>query len=564
VSDDDEVLARVDWIADRFRLTGLVPQIRACRDRLRGNEDLDVAVFGRFKAGKSSFLNHLACTSVLPAGVTPVTAVITHLRFGPVERAEVRYLDGRTEEIPLADVVSYVGEEQNPDNVKRVATVAIELPSLQALAPLRFVDTPGIGSAFAHNTEEALAWLPNVGVALVAMSVDAPMSEGDIALLGEIRRYTPKIALLLTKADLLNEAQRAEVLAFVSAQLRREWQVEWPVLLYSILPAAGSLKADLERALLAPLIEDRKSTADDIVRHKLGSLVAQTLDYLHVALAAATSADSSRRTLQEGLLEEHREFDLLREQLRIPAQKWSAGALERSLDRLHASQRELASTVTAEIEAAYPGWQLRLPAFIAAFRGQLRDVLQRELAAFSRDQQALFCEPLQMARSHLERAIRAFHDRLAARVQAALGVTMSERDFDLPEREPTAPPIDVGYAFDLPMDTLGYVVPMAVFRRPIERYLLRVARYEVRKNVSRLAAAWRDRVAADIDALVLEAEHHAADEIDTLKQALSQAKSSAPELRAVIEELTAMHAALQARCVPTVSQAKRVESSRRN
>jgi hypothetical protein len=150
-----------------------------------------------------------------------------------------------------------------------------------------------------------------------------------------------------------------------------------------------------------------------------------------------------------------------------------------------------------------------------------------------------------MARSHLQRTIRAFHDRLASRVHAALGVTMSEREFDLPVREPTTPPIDVGYAFDLPMDMLGYVVPMVVFRRPIERYLLRVARYEVRKNVSRLAAAWRERVAADIEALVREAEDHAVGELDNLEKTLSQATSKAPELRGAIDDLTAMRGVLR-------------------
>jgi hypothetical protein len=38
-----------------------------------------------------------------------------------------------------------------------------------------------------------------------------------------LRRHTPKIVLLLTKADLLTEAQRGEVLAFVQAQTRGKW-----------------------------------------------------------------------------------------------------------------------------------------------------------------------------------------------------------------------------------------------------------------------------------------------------------------------------------------------------
>jgi len=129
-------------------------------------------VFGRFKAGKSSFLNHLTERAVLPIGVVPLTAVITRLRFGESERAEVHFLGGMVKSIPLGDIGLYVGENENPNNQKQVAAVEVELPELKALAPLQFVDTPGLGSAFAHNTEVALNWLPHVGAALVAVSSD--------------------------------------------------------------------------------------------------------------------------------------------------------------------------------------------------------------------------------------------------------------------------------------------------------------------------------------------------------------------------------------------------------
>ena len=115
----------------------------AISSRLSGG--VDVAVFGRFKAGKSSFLNHLAGRDVLPVGVVPLTAVITRLRFGPVERAEVRFQNGTVRPMPLADIALYVAERENPDNRKQVAAVEVELPALKGLAPIGFVDTPGLG-----------------------------------------------------------------------------------------------------------------------------------------------------------------------------------------------------------------------------------------------------------------------------------------------------------------------------------------------------------------------------------------------------------------------------------
>ena len=205
-----------------MKLANLQPQIAACHNQFHAHNGIDVAVFGRFKAGKSSFLNHLTGRAVLPIGVVPLTAVITRLRHGETDRAEVRFLNGTAKQIPFKEIGLYVGENENPDNQKQVAAVEVELPELKPFAPLQFVDTPGLGSAFAHNTEVALNWLPNVGAAIVAVSSDAPLSERDLALLDELRRHTPKIVLLLTKADLLTEAQRAEVLSFVTQQIRRK------------------------------------------------------------------------------------------------------------------------------------------------------------------------------------------------------------------------------------------------------------------------------------------------------------------------------------------------------
>jgi len=135
------------------------------------------------------------------------------------------------------------------------------------------------------------------------------------------------------------------------------------------------------------------------------------------------------------------------------------------------------------------------------------------------------------------RTLRAFHDRLAEHVKSTLGVSLTPHEFDLEVREPSAPPVDVAYAFDVAFSTIGWLIPQALFRRPIEGGLLRKARYEVEKNFSRLAAAWRARAARIIGELTREAEKQALDELTALERTLGQTASSAPELRKAVVEL---------------------------
>jgi GTP-binding protein EngB required for normal cell division len=542
----DNILNRVSGLAGELKLANLQPQIAACRKQFNGGgHSIDVAVFGRFKAGKSSFLNHLTGRAVLPIGVVPLTAVITRLRYGPADRAEVRFLNGNKKEIPLNEIRLYVGEDKNPNNEKQVASVDIELPALQQLDPLQFVDTPGLGSAFTHNTAATREWLPNVGAALVAISSDAPLSERDLELLDELRQHTPKIVLLLTKADLLNETQRGEVLDFVRQQLLQKWKTELPVFFYSVRPEEGALKKALEQQLFTPLIQHRDEAAGQIARHKILSLLTQTLNYLRVALAAATQAESARQSLRDKLADERRQFDLFREELQVLSRKWSAEALNQSLLKLKPQQEALQEKVATGLQGQLPQWPSRLPPLLRTWREWLQNILNRELTEISSAEKATFLEPLKRVEQHLMRTLQALQHRLAGHVQAALGVTLAPHDIVLEVPEPASPPIDIGYV-DAAFSLISPLIPMSLFRSTIERSLLRKSRWETEKNLSRLASNWRDRVAKGISELTRQAEQQALDELAALEHTLKQSASKAPELRQAIDELEQFQSRLRA------------------
>lgn len=535
-----ERLERMTALAGEWKLANLQPRIAACRELLHRHDGIGVAVLGRFKAGKSSFLNHLAGRDVLPVGVIPLTAVVTRLRYGEKDRATVRFLDGTAEDIPPTLIRLYVDERQNQENRKQVASVEVEAPELKPFAPLQFVDTPGLGSALAHNTETALSWLPNVGAALVAVSADAPLSERDLELLCELRRHTPKIGLLLTKADLLTEAQRVEVRNFVEAQLRQRWNGELQAYFYSIKPDLAAMRSALLSQFFQPLLQHQGEVGDQILSHKLASLRDQMLNYLRVALAAATQAESTRQSLRERLAEEQRQFGLFREELQVMTREWSGKALDQSLERLQPVQRTLQVKVAHELQGKFAQWQSPLPPFVRAWREWLQSFLTRELTGISHAQRSMFCDPAQKAAAHLARSIQAFQNRLAGHVQAALGMLMAPVEVKTDVRELAAPPVDVAFAFDAAFTTLGWLIPLTLVRKPIERALLRKAHYEVEKNVSRLAAGWSERVGVVIEELRRQTEQAAWVELEAIARMAAQTGSNAPRLREQIAELEAL------------------------
>jgi hypothetical protein len=173
-----------------------------------------LACVGQFKRGKSTLLNALVGSPVLPVGITPVTSAVTILTFGTERWARVRFRDGRVVPIAVEEVAHYVSEQENPENELGVAAVDIFVPSPLLASGLCLVDTPGLGSVFAGNTAVTRAFVPHIDAALVVIGADPPLCGDELALIQEVARETPEIVFALNKADRLTDAERAEGRAF--------------------------------------------------------------------------------------------------------------------------------------------------------------------------------------------------------------------------------------------------------------------------------------------------------------------------------------------------------------
>ncbi|HEX7402228.1 MAG TPA: hypothetical protein VF369_08625 [candidate division Zixibacteria bacterium] len=133
------------------------------------------------------------------------------------------------------------------------------------------MDTPGLGSIFKYHMEISENWLPEVGCALLAISSDRPLAENDLQLIRDLRKHTPKIVLLLTKADLLSPDQQKEVVLFFRTALERELHEEFPIFLYSTRLETERWKQKLENEILRPLCINREEEFSKILQHKVQS-----------------------------------------------------------------------------------------------------------------------------------------------------------------------------------------------------------------------------------------------------------------------------------------------------
>jgi predicted GTPase len=246
-------------------------QLEQALDRLE-HERVNLVVVGEFKRGKSTLINALLGRRLLPTGVVPLTSIVTLVRNGERERLIVRLLDGRELERPLDELRSFVTESENPGNEKGVDIVVAELPHPLLASGLQLVDTPGLGSVHAHNSEAARSFFPQIDAVLVVLSADQPLSQVELELVQDFVASIPKLFFCVNKLDLLDPEERRISMEFVRARLA-EFFSEGEVELYGVSAREELGIEQLQRRLEHFLAGERRETLLASVA-SLGSAVA--------------------------------------------------------------------------------------------------------------------------------------------------------------------------------------------------------------------------------------------------------------------------------------------------
>lgn len=222
--------------------------------RLAGRQ-LQLAVLGQFKRGKSTLLNALMGTDVLPMGVLPLTAIPTFLSYAEAPSLTVAFEDGREEaiagvntpETASARLREFVTEDGNPGNVKGVARVRLTLPCGLIQDGVTLIDTPGVGSTLEHNTKTAEATLPACDAALFVLSPDPPITEVEADYLVRIAQAAQRVILVLNKIDLVDPVDGEAVLGFIRRALPKEIAEATPIFPVSAQAALnGKLQGDAD------------------------------------------------------------------------------------------------------------------------------------------------------------------------------------------------------------------------------------------------------------------------------------------------------------------------------
>jgi GTP-binding protein EngB required for normal cell division len=288
-SDEFDLLHKIERVISERGMVEYRQAISNIMDRAE-DKSFEIAVFGRVSSGKSSLLNAILDTTILPVGVTPITAVPTRIIHGERQTLTVWFADRPSQTLEIGLLPEFVTEQRNPGNQRHVSRIVVELPAARLQNGVSFVDTPGLGSLATSGAAETLAYLPRCDLGVVLIDAGSTLTPDDIQTIQSLHEATVPAAVLLSKADLLSDGDRARVVAYVKEHLSRECDVDLAVHPVSAFPSHREMLDVWFRAEIQPLYERCQELRTASVKRKVGALRDSVASSLEARLRLGSGA----------------------------------------------------------------------------------------------------------------------------------------------------------------------------------------------------------------------------------------------------------------------------------
>ncbi len=535
-----DLLTTIQHIAREQDFRNILREADDLKNFSQSSQWLDVVILGQFKAGKSSLINSFLQRDILPMGVLPVTAIITRLTYAPKDRVVITRLDGSKFEIAPEELDDYVTEKKNPENKKEVYLVDIELPELKDFEKLRLIDTPGLGSAFKHNTTVTENWFNRIGAAFVVISAAQPLSENDLEVIKTAAEQSPEVYLVLSKTDLLSESEVDEVMAFLETKTQEAVNRKFRIFPYTIKDTTGRFRHQIQTTVLDHLSSHLAETQQSIYNHKLEHLRRLTKSYLEIRLNLASKAENERLALKNKILDEQMKLNFIRKELRYIAQSYQENTRNELEKRLLGQHLDvLEKWLVKEFQEQYDQWKGNLNKVSRKYEQWLKDHMAKALDRIEKEEHPFANALLADAQNHLNNYITHFRERLNHRINEVLHVQLPEEDFQVTVEPLEKPDIITSWAFESHIDMLWFLIPMRFFRNTFRNVFARRLPDEAEKNLRRLISILTQNINAAIKKSHDEALHYITEKLESIEHLLAEQHSGETEIRAYIEQLTA-------------------------
>ncbi len=148
-----------------------------------------VAVIGEFKRGKSSLINALLGTEILPTDILPTTAVINRITYSVDQKIVIHFKNGETQESTISSLADYATklDQEKEQFAETIREISVQYPFVLGQNHIELIDTPGLNDN-ESMTETTLNILGEIDTAIVVISAMIPVSKTEQNLICDLIR----------------------------------------------------------------------------------------------------------------------------------------------------------------------------------------------------------------------------------------------------------------------------------------------------------------------------------------------------------------------------------------
>ncbi len=353
-----EIINRFNQLADVADGVGMVTlarDIRTTRIPKLEAERFHLVVLGEFNHGKSTFVNALLGSEILPTGITPTTASINHVVWAANPTAKVMLLTGESQFLETAQIKDWVTVAGG--RADEVAFVEVGYPSDLLKNNVVLVDTPGVNDLNEQRAEVTYGYVPRADAVLFLLDAGQALKDSEQEFLRSrvLENARDRLIFVLGKMDMLSADEKTAVTDYVKQNLAK--MMPDPV----VFPLSARDWAKHK---------DPQSGMPELIAH-LETFLARDRAQMILDNAAADAARTAAY-VENNLGVRMYSYDLNLEELeqRITEVRSQLDTSKRKLDELHgrieAAGESIKAQVGLDLEAFAKSFVQALPAQIDA------------------------------------------------------------------------------------------------------------------------------------------------------------------------------------------------------
>lgn len=244
-----------------------------------GMQPVKILVVGEFKTGKSTFINAFLGRELLCSDVTPATAVVTYICYGPQECLNVSFRDGRNAIFDMKELKELTSENgMKYRNLRNeISAVYVYLP-LPILTHITLIDSPGVNVRIQRHEDATYSILEEADYVVWVMSAVQAGKRTELRTISQLPEYL-KPLVVVNRIDLIDEDAHEieEVLGEIQKRIKNNCRAcfgvsSWQALL-GIQQKDFALYKESRMANLVEYIE--KNLVQPWGQVKLGSIQGQ-------------------------------------------------------------------------------------------------------------------------------------------------------------------------------------------------------------------------------------------------------------------------------------------------